>query len=253
MSKHGPRYTTAFDTDTSNKIRAEIKKLAANHNRLIRNTFEIDINDWRNAVLPPEVRELAVQAQRLYNHQIYDSAYHASFVLVHGLVRASWEQHPDKFPRPNAVTTTSFFEDAAAPFVQRMQVFVEEWQSSAVDYGLVLDVFDWLNGVEGYSKSRPGFCAKGDRRHLRNLLPGVVPLLGKFDRDLANMLASPMTGGKRPPVPVEYMEGIVRANQIIASALLLPVAPAMEHHISLYLEQAEVTHPLWPQRFKSLP
>jgi hypothetical protein len=253
MSKHGPRYTTAFDTSTTDNIRSQINNLARNHNKLIRNSFEIDIVDWRNAVLPPEVREHALVAERLYHGMIYDAAYSGSFAMTHGALYASWEQHPDRFPRPTSVSTAKLFTDAAEPFVRRMEAFVEEWQSSAVDYGLVLDVFDWLNGkTSGFNE---GFCAKGDRRHLRSLLPGVVPLIGKFDRDLAATLSAPMTGGKRPPVPVEHMEGIVRANQIIAAAMLLPPAPPMEHHISLALQTSRVTYAgaEWPRRFDTIP
>lgn len=245
MSKHGPRYTTAFNDEESEEIRKTIKRLAGNHNRVIHNELAIGIDDWRNAVLPSEVRELAQEAEKYYKNTFYTaSVYTGTFALGGHAFAADWEGHPKRFPRPPG-SGTSFHTDVAGAFVQRLHDLLDEWHANAVRYGMLLDVFDWLND---------GFCAKGDRRHLRTVLPNVLPLIASFDRPFAATLSRPLTGGSRPAVPIENAAGIVRANQIIAGALLVPVVPLVEDHVSLSLQRVESsTHPEWPRRFKTIP
>lgn len=255
MTKHGPRFMTTFAHDETDAIIKELKALATNHNRLLRDFIEINIDDWRNAVLPPKVRELALQTQAVYGKNIYASAYVGTFAirLRPGLtLYANWGGHPECFPRPGGDTVTYLYEDVASEFVQRLYDGIDEWHRNAVNYGLVLDVFDWLNGKRHeYRDDTTGFCGKGERRWLRTILPGIVAVVGRFNPDLARSLVAPLSG-IRPPIPPEYIDGIRKANQTIAASLIVPPHAGGERHISLSLSSSHsVSLPIWPCSFSA--
>jgi len=256
MSSHGPKYTTAFNGLDSEAIRLQIAKLAMKHNNLIRKT-DIDIGQWRRTILPPDQRELSLQVERHYGGRMYSSSY----VCRIDLPKQRWQASSDsplyefggsnasvvfgwldnqvgRFPRW-AGNSPKLHDDVCPKLVDQIHENIREWMVSATNYGLVRAVFNWINE----------FCDKGDRLHARSLLPGLVPLISKYDPALARRLAKPSSASRRP-VPEEMLPGIQRANQIISEGLMLPDAPKQNAAVSMMLADVkQVSYSDWPQRF----
>lgn len=152
-----------------------------------------------------------------------------------------WWNHNGRFPLPDNLSDKylQLHDDARPEVVEKYEALCRDWVMSGLNYGLLMSVFDWLNE----------FCAKGDRVHVRTLLPNVVSLIRKHNPDLAGKLARPLgVGASREPLPADRRDAVVRANQIIAEGLMLPVIPSPPRQISLALNASEkIVHPLWPE------
>jgi hypothetical protein len=108
---------------------------------------------------------------------------------------------------------------------------------------LVAAAFEWVNN----------FCAKGDRRHARMLLPGLLPLIRRFEPGLARNLAGPFNL-TRPSIPPDRVQGLARANQIISEALLLPEPPTEASEVQMELVNFSMVTScsIWPGTFSGI-
>lgn len=229
MSRTGPRYTTAFDNDTTNAIEKEIKKMAMNINRHIA-LSDVKIRDLRDVVIAPELREIASDTAKHYIGHLSADAFQAPIVWPRAPLNEndvttqfggddtrvffSFLTSDAAFVVPRAMHQhpAQMYDDANPELMARIEKCVQEWAANAIRWAFVLDVFTWVNSWVG----------KGERDQARLLLPGILGLLRRADLfELAARLTKPTSMGVRRPVPPDLGAGALqRANEIIAGGLL---------------------------------
>lgn len=120
---------------------------------------------------------------------------------------------------------------------------VRQHYYNALEWGLALSVFHWLNDYVPARKYREASF----------MLPALSPLLRNFKE---GMLSNAMAQQKIWPIPAERVEGLQRANKLINGSMLLP--PRSEHTIPaqsaelVLCDRHEVTIEGWPQAFRVL-
>ncbi len=250
-----PKYTTAFDNDTTEAVQNAIKEMAQNHIRLLHPT-DIAMSDWIEVILPPERRALARESERYFFGCFLNEAYRAHFPILNKywpladgtrielaredpIVFFDWSFRNDRFPVP--ASCVQLYDDSRPRLVALIRSAIAEWIETATNYGMLLDVFNWVNN----------FCDKGDRMQARLLLPGLLPILSKINSSMAARLVRPPTI-IRKPVPEECIAGLQRANHIIAESILLPEAGAPPENQSFRMRlygNTHARHPSWSAGF----
>jgi hypothetical protein len=258
MSKTGPRYTTAFDNDTTRMITTEIKNMAKNINRHIA-LNDIKMSDLRDVVIPPDLRDIASDTARHYIGHLSSDAFQAPIARPRDYLNEDDVTTQFGGMRTRvifALTTDTTFVvppalhkqpepihyDTNPELAGRIEDAVSQWAANGIRWAFVLAVFEWVNDWVG----------KGQREQARLLLPGVLSLLRRAGQpEFAAKLEKPKTTGVRRPVPPDIAPALRQANEIIVTGLLYPPKTYAREpgHAHMRIECANNSlYPLWGER-----
>lgn len=245
------KQVTCFDADTMRKIKAEIQQLAANHNRLIINPTlsKLTMRTALETFVEPQWQPSAVQTYQRFSGQLRSEAYQIRYRSLRALpnearLRFYWHNEaafkdPSCFviadadqnlPLGRALQATPW----AAEFVERL----DEWIGNAIEWGVVLQTFEWLN-----ENVKPR-----DYGHAVFLLPTLVPLIARFQKAWADALAK-LKPPMRAPVDANFLPALQFANQKLAGAFLLPsddTATGAGPVWATVQDAGYTRHPAWP-------
>lgn len=203
-------YKTAFSPAHTNMIHGAISKLAERTNYYFA-PRSVSYPELLAMTLPVKDHAEALMLPRKYGQYLSPAVFQAN-LNFHGaqcdakLAFLMGMTEPGVFavePREREPQDT----EESATFRGKL----EQWVDNATRIGFVLHMFDVANET----------ASPGDKRYVRYLLPGIVPLLKSVGlTDLATRLAPPARDIKTPNILSWQRTGFTIANQIIAESLL---------------------------------
>lgn len=230
----GPKYTTAFDTNDTIAIHQAINQLAQRHAFMTKQA-PLSLEKWLGILLEEKWHDYVKCAARdfAFNGLKYTATRGEKYErpIIAGIeqpmmgslqvsITFSWGHLSSPFPVPHIAHLWAPIETLRSDMFpaehKALMAQIKDRVDIALQWGLVRTIFDDLNMI----------CGKGDRRSLRTLLPGVLPLLSLRGRhSMARSLERALT--RTPPVPAWLVPYIARVNQIIAGGILLPELPEL--------------------------
>lgn len=203
-------YTTAFSPAHTSAIHAAIAKLAERTNYYFAPrsvsypellAMTLPVKDHAEALmLPRKYGQYLSPAVFQSNLNFHSAQYNAKFAFSMNMAG------PGVFavePREREPQDT----EESATFRGKL----DQWVDNATRIGFVRYMFEIANDTS----------SPGDKRYVRYLLPGIVPLLKSIGlTDLATRLAPPARDVKTPRIETWHRTGFTIANQIIAESLL---------------------------------
>ncbi len=239
------RQTTLFDEITKRGLHNEVKKRAANHNRLI--VGELPSREQLcELLLPPQDREAARAvvgrfplAEEAFNttldvgrFELAEEAFNTTLDVAGDRIHLRWvdreEQVRSHFAVPVNFAKTRLYHDAHPELAADLSQRFFEWGANAADYGFLTTIVDWLD-------SR--LPAK-DYRTAGFWLPALTPLAALVNKSVAEAMAHGARLGAQPP-PHDCLEGLRKANGILTRSHLLPVAPDRRTDVVIYAEAVQ--------------
>lgn len=216
------KQVTCFDEDTTSKIVRRIEDLAANHNQLIlHNTMaKLDLAMALQTFIAPEDRAMALATHRQFHSVLRADAYRINLYVdgVNGVwcTRFWWDNAAaGADPQCFAVAPHSGpYDFQPGTFTTELLNTLEEYVDNAISWGLVRDVFEWLN--EDVVKPR-------DYAHMIFLMPALQGVVAYVNREFAAKIGPPRAVA-RPPIEAKRLPTLQRANRFLSGSYLLPEA-----------------------------
>lgn len=247
----GRKQTTCFDERTSQRIVDRIEYLAANHNCLIlRDTMsKLDLAMALQTFIAPDDRTMALDTHRKFHDVLRSDAYKIKLHVdgVNGEWHTMfWWDNATAYADPQCFAvqpTARMYDFQPGGFTTELLNTLEEYVDNAKSWGLVRDVFNWLN--DDVVKPR-------DYAHMIFLMPALQGVIAHFDRGLAEQIGPPRAL-KRPPAPADKLTALQGANRFLAASYLLPEAQGSgEGPIYMRIQFAAeyVTLENWGREFK---
>lgn len=218
----GRKQTTCFSGDISQKIVNRIENLAANHNRLILHDTmsKLDLAMALQTFIAPDDRRMALNIHRKYHEHLRPDAYKIK-LHVDGVDcdwhAMFWWDNAAAYVDPQCFAvqpTVGVYDFQPGGFTTELLSTLEEYVNNAKSWGLVRDVFNWLN--DDVVKPR-------DYAHMIFLMPALQGVIAHFDRGFAEQIGPPRAL-KRPPAPADKLTALQGANRFLAASYLLPEA-----------------------------
>jgi len=203
-------YSTAFSPQHTNMIQAAIGKLASRTNHYFA-PRSVTYSELLAMTLPAEEQEEALMLPRKYGDflspmvfrvdlNIHSTTFNTRLLFVMDVTEPGVFAVRPQERQPQHTPETATFMGK-----------LEQWVDNATRLGFVRYMFQIANET----------AMPGDKKYVRHLLPGVVPLLKSVGlTDVAAKLAAPARDVKTSRLEPWHRTGFVIANQIIAEALL---------------------------------
>jgi hypothetical protein len=211
---------TCFDENMSSEISYALLGRAANHHFLILQPTmsKLDMPTALRTFLPQEERDMAVKTHTLFHEVLRSDAYRIQ-LHVDG-VNGVWYVH-FWWGNDAAYADVSCFavrpgvgmhDFQPGAFTTELLTTLEEYVDNSERWGLVLDVFKWLN--EDIVKPR-------DYAHMFFLMPALQGVIAGINREFAAKIGG-VRSVVRPPVSAEALPFVQQANLTLAGSYLLP-------------------------------
>lgn len=222
-------YTTAFSPQHTGMISAAIVKLASRTNAYFAPRL-VTYHELLAMTLPVEEHDEALMLPRKYGEYLspavfrVDLKFHSAWFTTR-LTFTMSSVEPGAFAAPPVERDPQLTPETVA-----FKGKLDQWVENATRLGFVQHMFNIANDT----------ASPGDKRYVRDLLPGVVPLLKSVGlADLATKLAAPPRDIKTPLLQPWHRTGFVIANQIIAESLLyeeLKGQASASHHVQMQFQ-----------------
>jgi hypothetical protein len=227
--------STAFSPAHTNMIHAAIGQLASRTNHYFA-PRSVSYLELLAMTLPAEEHDEALMLPRKYGDflspqvfrvdlNIHSATFNTRLLFVMDATEPGAFAVRPKERQPQDTPETATFMGK-----------LEQWVDNATRLGFVRYMFEIANET----------AMPGDKKYVRHLLPGVVPLLKSVGlTDVAAKLAAPARDVKTPRLEPWHRTGFVIANQIIAEALLYEPpgdAAIPSHHIATQFQHNTRTY-----------
>jgi len=237
-------------------INGAIDARARMHNRHIV-TSRPHVSELLNWIVPPGYRKFCQDVWHNFNNEIDAGTRRANVALPEEIPfgdgvyqspgmslefdwrNATCEEDSDCFVLPPHLRNVkAFTSDTPKAFLD----MITEWQTNAIEWGLVRKVVDWLDDT----------LAPNDFVQACYLLP-MLPSLVKHISDGRAIVQAAGSVPRNPMrVDLPWLLGLQRANQILAGSELMGEADTeLSSPVDMVMKVSgnTVHHPLWPSAF----
>ena len=228
-------YSTAFSPNHTAMIYAAIAKLASRTNHYFA-PRSVSYPELLAMTLPAEEQEEALMLPRKYGDFLSSEVFRVDF-NIHSTTFNTRLLFVMDASEPNAFAVRpQERQPQDTPETTTFMGKLEQWVDNATRLGFVQYMYNIANNT----------AMPGDKKYVRHLLPGVVPLLKSVGlTDVAAKLAAPARDVKTPRLKPWHRTGFVIANQIIAEALLYEPPGGVatsSHHIATQFQHITRTY-----------